>query len=201
MQHPPRGKSAAFSIWSPPAPGCRRSRRRLTRRAYGRLAPGRADTTRGCLRASEQLCSTASTRADVVWGRTKKRDAWGRRKESNRPKDEWVVTTVEHLRIVSDELWTSAHEALQRGARPGTARSGAARRGCRGAIDTLKAELARLEGELTRYADAIADAGPLATILQAAKVREQRRDAIRAELPAEEGNWAHSRREKGETDG
>jgi len=140
-------------------------------------------------------------KGDVVWGRTKKRDAWGRRKESNRPKDEWVVTTVEHLRIVSDELWTSAHEALQRGARPGTARSGAARRGCRGAIDTLKAELARREGELTRYADAIADAGPLATILQAAKVREQRRDAIRAELPAEEGNWAHSRREKGETDG
>src|SRR5438067_2025499 len=47
---------------------------------------------------------------------------------------------------------------------------------------TLKAELARLEGELTRYADAIADAGPLATILQAVKVREQRREAIRAEL-------------------
>jgi hypothetical protein len=48
--------------------------------------------------------------------------------------------------------------------------------------DTLKHELARLEAELSRYAEAIADAGPLATILQAVKVREQRRDAIRSEL-------------------
>jgi len=50
---------------------------------------------------------------EVVWGRTKKRDAWGRRKKSDRPANEWVVTKVEHLRIVSDELWASAHEALR----------------------------------------------------------------------------------------
>jgi len=43
-----------------------------------------------------------------------------------------------------------------------------------GRIDTLRAELTRLEGELSRYAEAIADAGPLATILEAVKVREQR---------------------------
>src|SRR5207249_7130608 len=49
-------------------------------------------------------------------------------------------------------------------------------------LDTLKNELARLEAELTRYAEAIADAGPLGTILQAVKVREQRRDSIRSEL-------------------
>jgi len=48
--------------------------------------------------------------------------------------------------------------------------------------DTLKNELARLDVELSRYAEAIADAGPLATILQAVKAREQRRDAIRSEL-------------------
>lgn len=48
-----------------------------------------------------------------MWGRTKKRDAWGRRKESGRPENEWVVTKVEHLRIVTDELWESAHEALR----------------------------------------------------------------------------------------
>src|SRR6267143_5854700 len=52
-------------------------------------------------------------KGEVVWGRTKKRDAWGRRKESDRPTDEWTVTAVEHLRIVSDELWATAHEALQ----------------------------------------------------------------------------------------
>ena len=51
-----------------------------------------------------------------------------------------------------------------------------------GRTETLKNEVARLEIELSRYAQAIADGGPLSTILQAVEVREQRRDAIRAEL-------------------
>jgi hypothetical protein len=41
-------------------------------------------------------------------------------------------------------------------------------------MDDLKNELDRLETELIRYAEAIAHAGPLATILEAVKVREQR---------------------------
>ena len=49
-------------------------------------------------------------------------------------------------------------------------------------LDTLKNELARVEVELNRYAEAVADAGPLETLLQAVKVREQRRDTIRSEL-------------------
>src|SRR5262249_49789956 len=49
-------------------------------------------------------------------------------------------------------------------------------------IDALKAELTRVESELSRYAQAIADAGPLKTILEAVKVRERRRDTIRMEL-------------------
>ncbi len=52
-------------------------------------------------------------KGEVVWGRTKKRDAWGRRKESARAVTEWSVTKVEQLRIVSDEVWASAHEVLQ----------------------------------------------------------------------------------------
>src|SRR5207247_6877029 len=40
-------------------------------------------------------------KGEVVWGRSKKRDAWGRRKESDRPTNEWVITSAEHLRIVS----------------------------------------------------------------------------------------------------
>jgi len=50
--------------------------------------------------------------------------------------------------------------------------------------DGLRAELTHIEAELVRYAEAIADAGPLETILQAIKVRERRRDSIRAELKA-----------------
>ena len=48
--------------------------------------------------------------------------------------------------------------------------------------EDLRTELVRIEAELARYAEAIADAGPLDTILQAIKVREARRDAIRQEL-------------------
>jgi hypothetical protein len=50
--------------------------------------------------------------------------------------------------------------------------------------DELKAKLTRIEAELARYGEAIADMGPLETILQAIRVREHRRDAIRAELKA-----------------
>src|SRR2546428_2507859 len=39
-------------------------------------------------------------------------DRGPRRKESDRPTNEWVITSAEHLRIVSDDLWTKAHEAL-----------------------------------------------------------------------------------------
>jgi hypothetical protein len=46
----------------------------------------------------------------------------------------------------------------------------------------LRVELGRVDVELARYADAIADAGPLDTIVQAIKIREERRQAIRAEL-------------------
>jgi len=43
-------------------------------------------------------------------------------------------------------------------------------------LDTVTRELARLEAELARYAEAMAPAGPLPTVLQAVGVREQRRD-------------------------
>jgi hypothetical protein len=42
----------------------------------------------------------------------------------------------------------------------------------------MPAELQHIDSE---YAEAIADAGPLASLRTAFKVREQRRDAIRAE--------------------
>jgi len=46
----------------------------------------------------------------------------------------------------------------------------------------LRAELAKLETELARYAEAIADAGALEAIVGAIRTREQRRDVIRREL-------------------
>ena len=213
-------------------------------------------------------------KGEVIWGRTKKRDTWGRRRQRARPASEWTVTHVERLRIVSDEAWSSAHDALAArqksfGFKRALPRltsshdakyllSGFVRCGvCGGSIvqswialksvyrcwyswsrgpsvcsntltvpqeradlailraverdvldpevvevalvlsleqltqsdlaasdrrDYLKTELVRIEEELARYADAIADAGPLATIVQAIKVREERRETIRCEL-------------------
>src|SRR5207245_2418839 len=37
---------------------------------------------------------------------------WGRRKESDRPSIEWVTANVESLRIISDEIWGTAHTSL-----------------------------------------------------------------------------------------
>ena len=213
-------------------------------------------------------------KGEALWGRTKKWDAWGRRKQRARPTSEWVSTRLEHLRIVSDDLWANAHDSL--GARRksfgfkhalprlggsheskyllsgfvrcalcngGIVQSWQARKSVyrcwynwsrgpavctntltvpqeradvtvlhaieRDVLDPqvveaalavtlnelahpdsaaavrraeLRAELHRLEGELGCYADAIADVGPLDTILQAIRAREERRDGIRAEL-------------------
>lgn len=210
----------------------------------------------------------------VVWGRTKKRDSWGRRKESDRPTAEWVTVSVEQLRIVTEDLWQRVHERLatmqSRFKRQGDVRrcrregryllTGMARCGvCSGSIVTsvhgrqsvyrcwynqtrgvsictnglkvrtnvadavvldairrkvldreiaetalditleeltrpdfdlalvarreeLKGELARIETELARYAEAIADLGAVDSLLKAIKSREERRAAIRAEL-------------------
>lgn len=56
--------------------------------------------------------------------------------------------------------------------------------------EELRDGLARVETELGRYAESIADVGPLDTILNAIRVREERRDATRHELkaPAPQGS-------------
>ena len=46
----------------------------------------------------------------------------------------------------------------------------------------LHAELQRLDRELARYAEAIAETGPVASLLTSITLREQRRNAIQAEL-------------------
>jgi hypothetical protein len=51
-----------------------------------------------------------------------------------------------------------------------------------GRRNELRAELVRIETELARYVEAIAQAGPLDAILKAIKLREERRDAIHRDL-------------------
>ncbi len=87
-----------------------------------------------------------------------------------------VLRAIERDVLDPEVVETGLALALQELAQSGT--GAAARR------DELKVELTRIEAELVRYAEAIADVGPLEAILQAIRVREHRRDAIRAELKA-----------------
>ena len=51
-------------------------------------------------------------RGEVVWNKTKKRDAAGRTAPTARPEAEWMRFDRPDLRIVSDEVWHTAHARL-----------------------------------------------------------------------------------------
>jgi DNA invertase Pin-like site-specific DNA recombinase len=51
-------------------------------------------------------------RGALVWNRTKKRDAWGQKRSTDRDPKDWIRKDVPTLRIVSEELWNAAHERL-----------------------------------------------------------------------------------------
>jgi site-specific DNA recombinase len=44
----------------------------------------------------------------VVWNQTRKRDAWGRTRRSDRPETERITVECPELQIVSDDLWRAA---------------------------------------------------------------------------------------------
>lgn len=54
-----------------------------------------------------------SYRGEIRWSQTRKRDTWGKVKQAERPKAEWVTVPAPHLRIVSDALWAAAHARLR----------------------------------------------------------------------------------------
>ena len=51
-------------------------------------------------------------RGKAIWNRTKKRDAWGQKRQSDRPEAEWVSVRDESLRIVPEALWRAAHARI-----------------------------------------------------------------------------------------
>ena len=51
-------------------------------------------------------------RGQIVWGKTKKRDAFGEVNPTPRPASEWMRIDAPQLRIVSDQQWNAAHERL-----------------------------------------------------------------------------------------
>ncbi len=50
--------------------------------------------------------------SDDVYGKTKKRDVFGAVHQTPRPASEWQHRTDPSLRIISDELWSRAHDRL-----------------------------------------------------------------------------------------
>ena len=48
----------------------------------------------------------------IVYGRRKKRDQWGQKRPTLRPKDDWITLAAENLRIVADEQWNAARERM-----------------------------------------------------------------------------------------
>jgi DNA invertase Pin-like site-specific DNA recombinase len=48
-------------------------------------------------------------RGEIVWSRSRKRDAWGRKHQTGLPESEWIRRPAPELRIVSDDDWHAAH--------------------------------------------------------------------------------------------
>jgi site-specific DNA recombinase len=53
-------------------------------------------------------------RGEIVWNRTRKRNAWGQVQQRERGSAEWIRIPAPELRIVPDELWAAAHERISR---------------------------------------------------------------------------------------
>ena len=51
-------------------------------------------------------------RGEPTWNKTKKRERFGQHRASDRPKDQWLLVSAPHQRIVSEELWQAAHAKL-----------------------------------------------------------------------------------------
>jgi len=52
-------------------------------------------------------------RGEVVWNRSKKRDAWGIKRQSARDEQEWVRLDAPNLRIVPEPLWQTVQARLK----------------------------------------------------------------------------------------
>jgi site-specific DNA recombinase len=51
-------------------------------------------------------------RGGIVWNRSRKRDAWGQKRQRRRDETEWLRVEAPALRIVPEALWTDAHARM-----------------------------------------------------------------------------------------
>jgi len=98
----------------------------LTTRGHGRISIAKLLNAKGAPAPRSQQgrpCAWAPTsirevlyrelyRGVIVWNKTRKRDTWGKLKQTDRPDQEWVRVEVPRLRVVSDELWQATQARL-----------------------------------------------------------------------------------------
>jgi site-specific DNA recombinase len=53
-------------------------------------------------------------RGEIAWNKSRKRNASGQVKQTDRPSSEWFSVPAPHLRIVSDSLWKEVHDRLDK---------------------------------------------------------------------------------------
>ena len=49
---------------------------------------------------------------EVIWNKTRKRNAWGQQRVSDRPESEWLRRSMPELRVVSDDVWNAVRVRL-----------------------------------------------------------------------------------------
>jgi Recombinase/Recombinase zinc beta ribbon domain len=52
-------------------------------------------------------------RGRIVWNKSKKRDRWGKVKQTKNPEAMWITKPAPELRIIPDAVWNAAHKRLQ----------------------------------------------------------------------------------------
>ena len=87
-------------------------RETVERRARRRPAPQQGRPAGWSPSTVNEVLHRPLYRGEVVWNKTKKRDAAGTTAPTTRPEAEWLRFDRPELRIVSDEAWHAAHARL-----------------------------------------------------------------------------------------
>ena len=94
--------------------GTRRITHDLNARGIAAPAPRRVGRPRAWAPSTIYAMLTRSLyRGEVVWNRSRKRNAWGIKRQTGRAEAEWVQLEVPALRIVPEPLWQAVRERFR----------------------------------------------------------------------------------------
>jgi site-specific DNA recombinase len=94
--------------------GTRRIAHDLNARGIPAPPPQRAGRPRAWAPSTLYAMLTRSLyRGEITWNRTRKRDAWGLKRQTGRAESEWVQLALPDLRIVPEPLWQAVRERFR----------------------------------------------------------------------------------------